>query len=140
VGTLVDLSQWLDALPGQLEPTTDEMFALGDGQRERIKERTSQGIGVELDIFAPYAKSTKKEPPVNLTETGDMMSSIVVDSDDNSTRVYFGNDDAEEKAVWQNEGTKTIPQRFFFGVSENDRNELVKELRTSMTARLQVKP
>jgi hypothetical protein len=136
LSTLLDLYQWLDVLPGQIEPTSDDFYQVADDQRERIQSRTAQGIGVENDIFAPYAERTHKAPPVNLRKTGDMMDSIAVMSDQNSGRIFFASSEAEDKARYNNEGTDKLPQRFFFGVSENDRNTIVQSVRQRLVGRL----
>ena len=136
MATLTDLSEWLAELPAKLQPDVDDMFYAGDQQRERIRNRTEQGVGVDGQVFAPYAPRTKKGPPVNLRETGNMLDSIVVDSDDSMAHLFMGNDDAEKKAIWNQFGTEHSPGRPFMGVSLQERDELLGDIRERIFSRL----
>ena len=136
MATLIDLVAYLEALPTQLEPTSEDMFYAGDQQKRRIKTRTEQGIGVDGGMFRPYAARSKKDGPVTLSLTGEMMDSIVVDSDDNTAHIYFGNEEQADKARYQNDGTRRVPQRFFFGISLDDRDELISDIRESIFRRI----
>ena len=124
MATIVGLLNWLNNLPHQIEPLPSDFQAAAEEQRERIKERTEAGMGVEGNIFPPYAKATQKSPPVNLEETGDMMGSIMVAADYDGARIFFSSSEAEQKARYHNEGTKHMPQRKFFGVSYDDQYKI----------------
>jgi hypothetical protein len=133
---LVDLAAWLDTLPGQLEAQQAELQAAAQAQVDRIKTRTATGISVDLQIFPPYSPATRKNPPVNLRETGEMVDSIVAVSTNDEAHIRFENSDAETKARYHNEGTRSIPQRYFFGVSLQDREEIIADIRAALFRRI----
>lgn len=136
MATLVDLSNWLSTLPDALQVQERELQAAADGQVQRIKNRTAQGIGFDLQVFAPYAPATKKAPPVNLNETGRMLDSITTYADTNEAHIFFSDLTDEQKAIWQQQGTSKIPARPFFGVGLADHEEIVGDIREAMFKRI----
>lgn len=136
--TLIDLEKFLSDLPNKLEPKQQDLQAAGQAQRDRIKERTAKGIGVEGQIFSQY-KQTKyqhKSPPVNLRETGNMLDAIDVESTDSESHIFFGNTEQRTIAEFHNSGTKNLPQRHFFGVSLADRDEIVGDIKVAVFKRI----
>lgn len=136
MSTLVDLSNFLQSLPKALEVRQAELQAAADGQRARIQQRTAQGIGYNLQIFPPYAEATKKADPVNLRQTGDMLNSITTYADDDAGHVFFGDPKQEQIATFHNEGTKHLPARPFFGVSNQDRQTIIEDIRAALFRRI----
>jgi phage gpG-like protein len=133
---LVDLAQWLEALPGQLMPERNDLQEVAEAQRDRIKRRTAMGISVDLQVFPPYAPATKKDPPVNLSKTGAMLDGIAVASTEAEAHIWFADGAAAEKAGYHNRGTNRIPQRYFFGVSLADREAISAAMRKALFRRL----
>lgn len=134
--TLLDLSQWLSTLPDALQVQERELQAAADGQVSRIKSRTDQGISFDLQVFAPYAQATKKDPPVNLRQSGQMMDSITVYASDNEAYIFFGDPRSEQLAQWQQNGTAKIPARPFMGVGLQDQNEIYGDIRQALFKRI----
>jgi len=129
MATLTDLSQWLEKLPVELQPNGSDLWRVAANQVQRIKDRTGQGIAVDGTSFSPYAKRTRKEPPVNLFETGAMLGSMTVEANDNEAHIFFADPLQAAKAGYSNDGTPKIPQRHFFGVSLQDRDAIESEIR-----------
>jgi phage gpG-like protein len=136
MGTLVDLEQWLGDLTSKVNIQADELQLAAENQVLRIKERTAEGVGVDGQVFAPYAPATKKTAPVNLRKTGEMMDSIIVEANENQARIGFSDGDAAEKASYHNQGTRYLPQRYFFGVGIQDREEILADIRGSVFRRI----
>jgi hypothetical protein len=136
MATLVDLSNWLQTLPDELEVRQEELQAAADGQVKRIEQRTAQGVGYDLQIFAPYAPATKKDAPVNLHNSGDMLDSITVHANRDEAHIFFADPKQEQKAIWQQDGTSRIPARPFFGVGLQDRDEIMGDIRQSLFRRV----
>lgn len=136
MATLVDLSNFLQTLPDALEVRQNELQAAADGQVARIKERTAQGISYDLQVFPPYAPSTKKVAPVNLSQTGQMMDSITVYADDNEAHIFFGDPRSEQIAQWQQNGTAKLPARPFMGVGLSDHDEIYGDIRQALFKRI----
>lgn len=134
MATLVDLSDWLNNL--KIDPQQDDLQRAAENQVARIKERTAQAVAVDLQIFAPYSPATDKKPPVNLRETGEMLDSITVESNNTTAHIFFNDPVQAQKASFHNTGTKHLPQRFFFGVSLQDREEIVGDIRAAVFRRL----
>jgi len=133
---LVDLSQWLESLPDKLQPTQGELAMAATKQIERIKSRTSTGIGVDGQPFADYAPATKKSPPVDLFKSGQMLGSITQESTDTEAHIFFADPDGEQKARYHKSGTSKMPKRDFFGVSLADREEIVSDIREQIFNRV----
>jgi hypothetical protein len=136
MATLIDLSTYLNDLSGKIEPHQSDLQLAVTNQVARIKTRTAQGIGVDLQIFAPYAASTKKAAPVNLKATGQMLDAIVTEATDSSARIFFDDSVQAEKASYHNEGTRHLPQRKFFGISLQDRESIVGDIRSALFRRV----
>jgi phage gpG-like protein len=136
MATIFDLSNWLSDLSGRIQPQRTDLQIAAENQARRIKDRTANGVSVELQIFTPYSKATNKPSPVNLKQTGDMLAAITVESDDDTARIYFNDPKQATIAGFHNSGTKYIPQRHFFGVSLNDREEIVGDLRRELFRRI----
>ncbi|HXS93181.1 MAG TPA: hypothetical protein VN736_01180 [Candidatus Limnocylindrales bacterium] len=136
MSNLVDLAKWLNELPVQLEPQRSELYHAATGQQERILARTVSGISVDLQPFAPYSPATGKNPPVNLTESGDMLASMTVIADNDEAHVLFADEEQAQIARYHNEGTDRLPQRFFFGVSLQDREDIIADIRAGLFRRV----
>jgi phage gpG-like protein len=136
MATLADFSSWLEKLPTWIDIQQSELQAAADGQVARIKERTSQGVAVDLGLFPLYASSTKKLDPPNLSDTGAMLGSITTYADENEAHVFFGDVEQERIAEFHNYGTSKMPQRYFFGVSLQDRDEIMGDFRQSIFRRV----
>jgi phage gpG-like protein len=136
MASLVDLSQWLSELSSRIQPQRTELQIAAENQASRIKSRTQLGVSVDLQVFTAYSKATNKPSPVNLKQTGDMLSSISVDANDDQARIYFDDPKQASIAGFHNSGTKKIPQRYFFGASLNDREEIVKDIRAALFRRI----
>jgi len=136
MATLADFSQWLESLPATMQPTAAELYQVANKQVERIKNRTAQGISSDGTPFAPYSKNTKKSPPVNLFDTGDMLGNIQVLADEREAVIFFSDSRQAEKAGYHNSGTSRMPQRHFFGVSLQDRDEIMSDIRSAVFMRV----
>jgi phage gpG-like protein len=134
--TLVDLSNWLQQLPGELEPQASELQQAAENQRARILDRTSRGLGYDLQIFTGYNRHTGKTGVVNLRDTGAMLDSITVEANDDQARIFFDDPEQAKKAEFHNEGNRKIPQRPFFGASLSDREEIVSDVRQALFSRV----
>jgi len=65
MATLVDLSQWLGDLANKIEPQQTELQFAAENQSNRIKERTAQGVSVELKSL----RHTHQRPTNHLRST-----------------------------------------------------------------------
>ena len=131
MGTLADLSQYLRDLSGHLEPRRDDLQAALEHQVTRIKNRTAQGISVEGSPFPP-AKTGGNA----LHKSGAMLDAITVESIDTEGRMFFADAEQEKKAAINNTGSKYVPQRHFFGVSDQDKEQIVADIKTSVMKRV----
>ena len=136
MATLVDLSKWLEDLATKIEPLQSEMQELGEAQAVRIQDRTALGVSVDLQPFTNYAPATNKPSPVNLRKTGDMLEAVTVESDHTAAHIFFNDPEQAQIAKFHNDGTQHIPQRFFFGVSLDDKDKMVGDLRASIFRRI----
>src|SRR5436305_1283068 len=109
MASLVELSDWLSRLPDRLEPQQHELQSAAENQTGRIKERTAQGVSVDLQLFPLYSPSTKKPLPVNLRQTGAMLDSITVYADESFAQIFFGDPEQAKIAQFHNSGTKWLP-------------------------------
>ena len=134
--TLVDLSKYLSNLADNLQPQQRELQTAADNQVKRINDRTDQGISVDLQVFAPYARRTHKTSPVTLRSTGEMLSDVRVEADNDKATISFQSPAQAQKATYHNQGTKHLPQRFFFGASLQDREEIVADVRGGLFQRV----
>ena len=133
--TLVDLADWLDTLPQALELQSSELKEAADRQVQRIKQRTAEGISVELAVFPNYAKRSHKTAPVTLRDTGAMLDGIRVHATTNEALIDF--EPAQQaKAKAHNDGTDRLPARHFFGVSLTDRTQIINDLKASVLKRI----
>ena len=133
---LTDLAAWLNELPGQIHAQHEELQQAAEAQVVRIKTRTASGISVDNQVFPPYSPATKKADPVNLRESGEMIDSITAVSTNDESHIFFRDEAAATKAGYHNSGTKKIPQRYFFGVSLQDREEIVSSIRGALFRRI----
>jgi len=101
---------------------------------DHIKERTESGETVRGGSFAPYSKEYKKSTvfqllkdgsKVNMTLTGNMLSSMDVLADGpNTIRIGFADEQERLKAFNHNTGD-TLPKRPFFGVTTKEAKEVI---------------
>jgi hypothetical protein len=81
-------------------------------------------------IFKEYGKSKNK---VNMTLTGDMLSSIeVLESDSSQIVIGFNDPTQEAKAANHNQGI-TVPERPFFGVNDKE----LKKIKSKFIAEIE---
>jgi len=95
--------------------------AAGDFAINRIPRRTRSGLDVNDSPFAEYAPSYRKTGTVNLTVTGEMLDSLEVEVADNVVTVTCDSDYAQ----YHEQGTDTMPQRKFMGLSDADITEML---------------
>jgi hypothetical protein len=125
-------------------PSQSDMLLLGGDAMTKIKQHTQRGEDVNGGGFAPYSenyadyreKKGRRRSPVNLTFHGDMLKSMAVRNIANGVQIYFM--DAERGAVarYHNEGTPTMPQREFFGLSQSELQQITDQLIQRIRARL----
>ena len=105
-----------------------------------IQERTSRGLDIEGNSFAPYSESYvdskdfslagKSKSRVNLRLTDEMMESIEL-LDHGVGYIVIGfeaNSEANNKAVW-NQRSDNGPSRMFLGVNDADLERLISQVR-----------
>jgi len=65
-----------------------------------------------------------------------MLDAITVESENTTAHIFFNDQKQAEIAGFHNEGTKYIPQRHFFGVSLDDREKIVEDIRGAIFRRV----
>lgn len=103
---------------------------------DHIVDRTQSGKSVSGDGFKPYSKNykdsaeyklLKDSSKVNLTLTGNMLSSIEVLGDGpNTVRIGF-NDKTETMKAYAHQSGDGPPKREFFGVTMSEARDLIEE-------------
>lgn len=108
------------------------MSEIGFFLMSRIKERTSAGKDVDGTPFAPYSAKyaffrQKKGRPIDKVDlffSGSMMSSMTMEAEESSVRVFFmptqdrSGTSNPAKAFWLNK------KRQFFAISEKDQQDI----------------
>jgi len=93
---------------------------------DSILSKTKQGIDVDYNSFDPYSPKYKKRGRVNLTRTGAMLGSIGYNTfGPTSAEVSFNSGEQDTIASYHNQGTSKMPQRHFFGFSDDDYGKLL---------------
>ena len=123
--TLADLSNWLESLPTKMEPTTQELKTAADNQAKRIKDRTRSGVSVEGGVFQP-----DKDGSTPLIKSGAMLENITSEAQNTEAKIYFPDPLQKVKATVNNQ------KRHFFGVSLQDKTDIISELQGSVTKRI----
>ena len=105
----------------------DVLDRLANKIRNSIIKRTKSGKDVYGKNFKPYSEKyskAKRKTLVNLTDTGLMLDSIVIESKDKQRTFFFSN--REEVAEKHQYGTPPLPRREFFGYGQipNEQAEL----------------
>jgi hypothetical protein len=132
-------------IPSELNP--DQREAIGQAIITRIRERTSQGLDINGNPFAPYKKGyietddfqIAKSSLVNLRLTGDMLADLVVLSHGKGfIKIGFESEESAEKAKWIENPTgqkagKQTPRKFV-GISDNDLNAIINRFSNRRTA------
>jgi hypothetical protein len=113
--------------------------------RLRMVKRLARGVGTNERQFTPYAISTAKRKgrrrPVNLYQTGHMVSSLRVVKSGNKYQVRIVGLFADRKARWQQFGTKKdgrqrIPPRQWFGITTRDARTTGNKYASSFNTKL----
>lgn len=131
---------------------------IGQAIIDHIVERTKDGLGVSLKddgsgrtvkLKSPYSKTYakslefkaagKSKNNVNMTLSGQMLSTLDVKKIDGN-KITIGWEDAEENAKAFNHVTgDTVPKRPFFGVSNKELREIKKEFMPEIEEALKIK-
>ena len=90
----------------------------------KIISRTLSGKDVDDSPFAPYSESYGKRGPVNLVRTGEMLASLEFTEGSNNTKISCDSSTAK----YHEEGTDTMPQRRFMGLSTANIEEMITQL------------
>jgi hypothetical protein len=136
MATLIDLSQWLNHTADHLQPEAAELEQAAEHQKQRILDRTAQGVGVDLQAFPGYQIKSKENPPVELRRTGAMLDSITVEANSDQARIFFADSKQAEIASYHNTGTRKMQERHFFGASLSDHEEIVSDVRSALFKRV----
>ena len=133
----------MTAAAGRIIPTQQDMIDVALESRRIIIERTRGGVDMNGQGFAGYSedykdyrsKKGRQTEPVNLTFHNRMLGSMMVKrylSD--GAQIYFA--DAERRIVaWRHNEGIGVPQRRFFGMSENEFKGLIDKLAAKLRGR-----
>jgi len=90
---------------------------------QEIVARTEQGLDMDMRRFEPYhlperrIKGGRQSTRVDLNWSGNMLAAMRHEATDKTAKIYFGSMDIENaKAHGHHNGSKTLPQRKFFGL------------------------
>lgn len=104
-----------------------DFAGIGEYVNTSIKLRTAEGEDVHGNDFADYSEGYRAYKSkthvldiVNLQFDNDMLGAMLSDSDNESATIYFADEVNRTKAMAHNNGTTRLPQREFFGVSDNE--------------------
>jgi len=109
---------------------------LGNLQRFRMKDRTAKGVDINNQPFTPYSESyadKRREAgfqigKVDLNRSGRMWASLSQEAHDESVEIFFAGEPAA-RAHGHNFGVPgRLPQREFFGISDDDRTAIIDEI------------
>jgi len=131
-------------LRASVEPTREDKLYAGERQKARILGRTSMGVDVDGNAFAPYSKkyAAKKRAlgrpgVVDLRgrNAPHLLQSIVAKarSDDLVLGVYG---DKARIGQIHNEGAGRLPKRRWFAASRSDLSAMIRDVGARIKARL----
>lgn len=115
---------------------------IGIKANQFILDRTANGIGVDGSEFQEYSDSYKQYKAerlgvspdvVDLYDSGNMMGSLVVESDNVSATLFFADRVNNDKAATHNEGLDGMPKREFFGLSNDEQGFIAGMMRNDMS-------
>ena len=117
-----ELTNFLNTLGARIEKNFNSKAALkesGDLIADIIRKRTLSGRDVDLKPFAKSAKNRSEK--VDLVDTGKMINSIEARVlNENEAVVGIFDPIQQKKAIIHQLGLGGIPQRRFFGISDQD--------------------
>lgn len=137
----------LISIPNSYNSTQRE--AIGRAIIDRIKQRTTQGLNVNNEPFAPYKQSYRntdefqiaKSGTVNLRLTGDMLADLeVLSHGPGFIKIGFVDESSNQKANWieaptgQKAGRQT--PREFVGISQTDLNDILSRFGSTREAEI----
>ena len=101
---------------------------------------TTSGVDYKGRPFTPYSKmykairleNNRQAVPVSLTYTGNMLRSMKVFNISGGGELRFNSTNANDLAVWHNEG-KGVPKREFFGLNKRNINYIETRLGRTIT-------
>lgn len=118
---------------------------------DEMRKRTDEGkaVGGKRDLKAPYSKMYadsdefkafgKSKNKVNMQLTGDMMGLMDIKKQDGNT-ITIGWDESEENHKAYNHNTgDTVPKRPFFGMTNEELNQVKRELKPEIKEALGIK-
>jgi len=75
------------------------------------------------DVFESMNKSSR----VNLRLFGEMLNSIDFDTSPDSIEIFFDDEEQAAKAHGHNNGSKILPKREFFGLSDEEEQRIIQK-------------
>jgi len=130
------LNRMMDKVKGLPDKLFREktMSIIATKEKNRIFLRTVGGTGTDGNKFKPYnanyalAAGKLSVNDVNLTSggKGSMLSQMTVSATDSTARIFFNTDEKSDLARKHEEG-KGVPKRAFFGISDQDGDDIYDE-------------
>lgn len=103
------------------------LYQMGQEQADRIKARVAMGIDVDGNRIKPSQRAIKDRGQTLMGKTGLMLGALrVVQVTAQKAVVAFGIPAENLKAFWHQYGTSRMPRRKFFGLSKDDKKNIVK--------------
>lgn len=129
----IDIEEALEALAAVNAVVTSLKLseAAGAFAVARILTRTSQGKDVNDNGFAPYSSgyAKRKGSYVDLFNTGAMLGAVEHKTkSETQTDIGIYSSEEAEIASYHEQGTDTMPQRRFIGLSGNDQDDMVETI------------
>ena len=115
-----EVQQMIKKYPSRIKKSSKVALAnTAEFALNRIDNRTQRGVSVTGAPFVGYSKNYKKQGTVDLTDTGQMMSSLRVRSPVNHKLaiITLGRSEERRKAMWHHTGAGNLPVRKWFDIS-----------------------
>lgn len=109
--------------------SNEALDQMGAKAVEMIVRRTRTGIdanGRPFKAYNPSYAAAKGKSVVNLTDTGDMLDSLMHEVEGERLRIFFGDGEQEAKASFHNFGTRHLPVRQFMDLQQSEIQELAE--------------
>jgi hypothetical protein len=122
----------IDLFHSAKQPSPEQMKMAGDKQKQRIKERTAQGVDVNGQAFAPYsnryakirAKRGLRVSPPDLRSSGGLLDSMETEVlNEKQFAIVVRNADANHY------GPRINAMRHYFASSQNELKQMLQDLR-----------